>query len=180
MTEEQLKARRTLSRFAFGLGLLGLPFILFGIYFLIISNASLAWPSVEGSVLSSEAEMQVTNRPSTSGTTRTTSVAYYVAVQYQYEVAGNPYVASRIALGEGGRASEFYEERAEAEAAAAERFPTGSSLTVYYDPDDPTSAVLEPGSNWGTFVPLLFGLFLGGAGGVLYYGARRPPISLEE
>ena len=77
-----------------------------------------------------------------------------------YNVEEESDVSCRYSLGGGDRASDLYSERSEAEANVEERFPVGSALTVRYDPKEPTSAVLAPGWNWGTVVPLLLGLFL--------------------
>ena len=162
MTEEKVQALKTLTLFARGLYILGGLFGAFGIYFLFTANESLSWASVKGSVVQTQVLTEVLQGPDP---TRTSSpIEYYVSVEYTYDVEGSPYVSSRYSLGGGSRATDLYSERAEAEAEAAERFPVGSALTVRYDPKEPTSAVLAPGWNWGTFVPLLFGLFLGGSG----------------
>ena len=178
MTEEQIQARKTLSRFALGLGVLGGVLVLFGIYFLFAANQSLSWPSVEGRVAWTEVKTEETR--GTSKTRLSTIVEYYVSVQYKYEVEGETYFASRYSLGEGDRASDLYSERSIAEEEATRLFPIESSLTVYYDPDNPSSAILAPGWNWGTFAPLLIGIFLGGAGGLFYYILKKATVSSES
>lgn len=176
MTEEQVQARKTLSRFAYGLGILGGVLAVFGIYFLFISNESLSWSSVEGIVVSTEINNHVTNRPNPASAAPSTFVEYYISVSYKYEVEGESYFSSSYSLGEGDRASRFYSERSLAEEAATELFPAGSSLTVYYDPKMPSSALLAPGWNWGTFVPLLLGIFFGGAGWFVYSLIKEPNV----
>ncbi len=169
MSDEKIQAIKVLSRFALGLGILGGLFGAFGIYFLIAANKSLSWSSVEGAVVKAEVKTHVSRRANTSGATPNLLIEYYVSVHYTYDVKGEPYVSSRYSLGEGDRASRFYAKRSGAEVEAAKSFPIDSRLQVYFDPDMPTSAVLEPGWNWGTFVPLLLGLFFGGAGGFFYW-----------
>jgi len=178
MTEQQIQARRTLSRFGLGLGVLGGLLAIFGIYFLFVANESLSWPSVEGRVVWTEVETEETR--GTSKTRLNTIVEYYVSVEYTYEVEGETNFSSRYSLGEGNRASDLYSERSIAEEEATRLFPIGSSLTVYYDPDNPSSAILAPGWNWGTFAPLLIGIFLGGAGGLFYYIVRTAKAPSEQ
>jgi len=91
-----------------------------------------------------------------------------VSVHYTYNIEENPYFSSRYSLGQGDRVSRRYKERSEAEAEATSRFPEGMTVTVYHDPKQPTEAVLATGWNWGTFVPLLMGIFLSGSGWLFY------------
>lgn len=176
MSEENVQALKILSRFAFGLFFLGGLLGAFGIYFLFTANESLSWASVEGSVVEAEVSTYVSPPTNSTGNTLNSRVQYYVSVQYTYDVAGSPYVSSRYSLGEGDRASRLYPERSLAELEAAERFPAGSPLTVYYDPESPSSAVLAAGWNWGTFVPLLLGLFFGGSGWFIYAIAKTAKV----
>ena len=162
MTEDNVQALKTLSIFARGLYILGGLFGAFGIYFLFSANESLAWSSVEGSVVKTQVLTEVLR--GTVSSTYTRPPEYYVSVQYTYDVEGSPYFSSRYSLGGGDRASDLYGEHSDAETEATDRFPVGAPLTVHYDPKEPTSAVLAPGWNWGTFVPLLIGIFLGGSG----------------
>ena len=175
MSEENLQALRVLTRFAAGLGALGGLLSIFGIYFLFAANESLSWTAVEGSVV--ETQVKTHRQANPANTAPTGLVEYYVSVHYAYQVSGDSYVSSRYSLGEGDRASRFYAERSSAETEATERFPEGSRLTVYYDPKTPTSAILSPGWNWGTFVPLLLGIFFSGSGWFIYSSVRAAKIS---
>ena len=59
------------------------------------------------------------------------------AVEYEFEVGGRTMRGSRIGIGDdwGGANSE----------ATLARYPVGAAVTVYYDPNDPKSCVLERG-----------------------------------
>jgi hypothetical protein len=177
MSDEKVQALKTLSRFGLGLGALGGLLSVFGIYFLFIANESLSWSSVEGSVVKAEVRTDVSLRNSATGATPNAHVEYYVSVNYTYDIEGNPYFSSRYSFGQGDRASRHYRERADAVAAAASRFPDGTAVTVHYDPKQPTEAVLATGWNWGTFAPLLIGIFLGGSGWLFYAVSRSANVT---
>ena len=172
MSDEKLQALKVLSRFGLGLGAIGGLLSVFGIYFLFIANESLSWSSVEGSVVQAEVRTDVSFRPTSAGATPSAQVEYYVSVNYTYDVEGNSFFSSRYSLGQGDRASRHYRERADAAAEAASSFPDGTVVTVHYDPKQPTEAVLVTSWNWGTFVPLLMGIFFGGSGWLFYAVGR--------
>lgn len=161
------KASKIIRRFGLWLGVLGMPLIVFGIYYLYIGNETLSWSSVQGSVVKTDVNTDY-SRQKTSGATFNTYVYYSVSVTYRYEVDGQRYSSSRYSFGEGDAASWRFRERSDAEAEAASRFPAGAVVTVHYDPENPTEAVLKPGWNWGTLTPLLIGLFLAGSGWLFY------------
>lgn len=129
---------------------LGLAMIIFGVLFVMEGNASSSWPTAEGKV----AGIWVQRDTSDEGT-RT----YTYEVTYNYTVQGLPYTADRFSLGSGPTASRRFNEEEDARAEAREKYPIGSLVLVSYDPEDPGSAVLQPGADWGTYVPLILGLF---------------------
>ncbi|WP_198159740.1 DUF3592 domain-containing protein [Picosynechococcus sp. PCC 7003] len=176
MSDEKVQALKTLSRFGLGLGILGGLLSIFGIYFLVIANQSLSWPSVQGSVVQTEIRRETRSKGS-PGATLNTYVEYYVSVNYTYDVEGHSYFSSRYSLGEGDRVSRRYKERSDAEAEAISRFPEGTTVIVYYDPKQPTEAVLTTGWNWGTFTPLLMGVFFGGSGWLFYAVGKSANIT---
>lgn len=149
MSDDQVQALKILSRFGLGLGALGGLLSVFGVYFLFAANESLSWPSVEGTVVQTEVRRDTRSRKGSAGATLNTYVEYYVSINYTYDIEGNSYVASRYSLGQGDRVGRTYKERSDAEAEAASRFPEGTTVTVHYDPKQPTEAVLAPGWNGG-------------------------------
>lgn len=161
--------KRILQWAGWGLSLLGIALLAFGIVFLQDGLESAGWPRVEGRVLRSEVRVDVTQR---RGATRRGVRRYYAEVTYQYDARGATYTSSRYALGE---TSEKYQERADAEAVAA-GFRTGQPIPVYYDPNYPASAVLEAGAGIGAWVPLLLSfLFLGVGAPLIWLVQRIPP-----
>ena len=98
------------------------------------------WPTVTGTIVSSELESK------TEDHSRKPIRTYGAAIRYAYEVDGKAYESDQIQLGgtsETSQPGEF--ERMVA------RYPEGMRVTVYYDPDDPATATIEPGALGGIF-----------------------------
>ena len=85
--------------------------------------ASPAWPTVEGTVTNSK----VRRRP---GKRR-------LRLRYEYDVKDQTYESHKIAFMGRVFSGTATERR--------KRYPSGAKVTVYYNPDDPSVAVLEPG-----------------------------------
>ena len=64
-------------------------------------------------------------------------VNYQTFVEYRYTVDGETYTSHRIDFGDGGALSYRHAVR------QIRPYPRGGTVTVFYDPDDPASAVLE-------------------------------------
>jgi hypothetical protein len=64
---------------------------------------------------------------------------YLGDVQYRYRVGDAEHLSSRVSFARGHLAA------AEAWQRALAPYPVGQKVTVYYDPQNPASAVLEPG-----------------------------------
>lgn len=122
---------------AITLGVLGL--ILFVIYRdkLNADKKSSSWSSVPGKITSSRIE----KRSSFDWHDNRRYTRYVPAIKYSYTVEGNPYQAERIGNGI------YIGMTRNAVSHWTKRFPTGTTLPVYYNPADPSDAVLEPTSN---------------------------------
>lgn len=119
------------------------------------------WPTVPGTILSSELEADTGYHDGKRIQT------YGAAIRYAYGVGGKTYESEQIQLGgssETSRPGEF--ERIVA------RYPEGKRVTVYYDPDDPATATLEPGALGGIFNMAMV------AGGAVLVGAILIGLSL--
>jgi hypothetical protein len=85
------------------------------------------------------------------------------AVAYEYTVGGETFQSQTIdyrgsvTLGAAVRAARFYH--------------VGRRVTVYYDPDNPSLAVLEPGGTFGGLVRVLLSGLVLWAGLRIFYGA---------
>ncbi|MFH1299426.1 MAG: DUF3592 domain-containing protein [Planctomycetota bacterium] len=122
--------------------LLGLPLI-------EQAKASKNWPTTEGVVLNSKV---VTHRSSNSS-----SSTYSAKVIYRYQVEGQNHEGKTVWFGSDLSTS----NRSLAEETVG-KYPNDKKVTVYYDPQDPAAAVLEPGVFKSTYFYYLFGwLFMG-------------------
>ena len=92
-------------------------------------NAAETWPSVIGKI--SASEVRVSRAGRRHGTTQ------FPHVSYTYEVNGKAYHSSNIMAG-----GEIGGVNVESTLA---RYPNGSEVTVYYNPQKPNDAVLQPG-----------------------------------
>jgi len=114
------------------------------------------WPSTMGTVHMSTVEWR---RGSKGG-----SVAYPV-VQYAYQVMGRQYQGRKIMPGPEAGGSGAHKIVA--------RYPMGAQVMVYYDPNNPSDALLERGMpgfiNILWIVLVLLDVFLCGMGAVLFF-----------
>jgi hypothetical protein len=112
------------------------------------ARQSESWPSTEGEIAHSATLYQTDTTATSNG------VATYKAdIAYRYKVRGANYSSSKVALldlaSSSGRAQSM-----------VERYPDKSKVQVYYNPADPSEAVLEPGSTGGiNFLYFVGGIF---------------------
>lgn len=108
--------------------------------------ASLSWSAAPGTILESSV------RESGSGEDDS-PVSYYAKVSYSYQVMGQAYRGENIHIGARSAVT-----RKKAQAAAA-LYPVGAAVTVYYDPANPTDAILErsaPANNVTLILGIIF------------------------
>lgn len=123
--------------------------------------ASSGWPATTGRIEASEVIR------GTGGTAMPRSPGYQARVTYSYVVAGTRYRSDRVSYRD-----DIAKSRAHAEQIAA-RYPVGNEVTVTYDPDAPSTSVLEPGVGLATFAVPGFGVALVLAGIVFLVRGRR-------
>lgn len=144
----RVESRTNWANIAFAGFLLGGAFSLFSAYQILKAVRTVSWQSTEGVVVRSEAR-----RATGGGTTP--------LVHYEYEVESRRYTGKRVGYGK------VYSETSAKR--TARRYSKGKHVTVYYNPDNPSSAVLERGGSLG--IQAFFAL--GIAGIVLGFWARR-------
>lgn len=119
------------------------------------ARRSTSWPSTTGTI--------TRVRQHSSGGSG--GQRYRVHVEYQYAVDGQVYTSSRMRIPD---ISFFRGERVSSPSAYLE----GNSVRVFYNPNDPAAAVLEPGVGWSVYSVLGVGGLVA-ATSFLGIGARR-------
>ena len=146
--------------------LMSLVFIAIGLGLLYYARSvtakaqrSLSWPEVEGAI-SHSAVLQQMQQTSSSNNAAT----YKADVTYRYKVQGRDYYSERITL------ADFSSSTGRAQG-IVDRYPDGATVTVYYNPVDPSDAVLERGGTTGIGVLYLIGGIFAAAGLLFLVGS---------
>ena len=94
-----------------------------------VRRAAAAWAQTAGTVLSTTIRVRRVGQ----------SRSEIPVVIYSYQVDGRPYQSHRVRAGdETGQIKVIGDV-----SSMLDRYPVGSNVTVYYDPDDPANAALE-------------------------------------
>lgn len=132
----------------------------FMIYFWMNSmkeiKASKSWPSVEGKVISStiEIKQQESNGKMIN--------IFYPKVRYGYFVSGSQLFNDRISFGDYGS------NKRKSARKICNKYPADLSVTVFYNPQNPSISVLERKGGLGNLVALAVGILFC-LGGVLLF-----------
>ena len=116
-----------------GVALFGALVAGYGVWLRARAAESLRWPAVRGRIVRSLVR-EDTNPLPTVDESRT---RYTPEVRYEYVVDGHEHSASRIDLLDRAASWPGFAERVIA------RYPMWSDVTVFYDPTDPSRAILE-------------------------------------
>jgi hypothetical protein len=142
-------------------------FMAVGLIFLIIMAAATidaqraqSWPSTEGTISSSMVKSEWSSSSSGGG-----SYLYYPDVHYHYSINGQSFNGNVISkmLSHSSDSSYAY--------AYVSDHPIGSQVTVYYNPLNPSEAVLDKDVGFTAFIGLSIGavFVVIGAIGVFYF-----------
>ncbi|MGY0569778.1 DUF3592 domain-containing protein [Bradyrhizobium sp. RDM12] len=118
-----------------------------------LANASLGWPTAAGRITRCDVIEEIIEEKTERDDKPTTTELrhrYQVALRYAYRVGKRDFIGTEVDWG-GTMISGFREV---AEKAAA-RYHPGQNVKVYYDPNQPGLAVLEPASGEGALAPLI-------------------------
>lgn len=128
-----------------------------------LASASARWPTVPGTITTSsviEEEIEDTSNDDKSIIRKIHR--YQVDLRYAYQVGKRDFVGTARNWGWTG----VYGLRELAEKATGQ-YRQGQPVTVYYDPEQPGNAVLEPASLQGSMAPLIFAAISAIAGAAL-------------
>lgn len=117
---------------------------------LITSLNSNSWPQAQATITRFEAE-QFSRR----------GIQFYrPKVDYRFSVDGKDFSGSKVVSS--------YDSMNRSDLAEYEvKFGPGTQLPAYYDPGNPTESRLERGTNWGTYLAILFPLVFGLVGPIM-------------
>lgn len=122
--------------------LLALGWFTFSVYSDVKAVQTFFWPSTGGTVISGEVAIV----HSTKGASKLKPV-----IRYSYTVDGVEYESDRYSSTV-ARGSSFWDKE------VINKYPAGSAITVYYNPENPAKSVLDRGFQkddvWMTFLPL--------------------------
>jgi hypothetical protein len=113
-------------------------------YFFLKSQRARDWPSVEGVITKSDTRIQ--RKPGTGGTPTTIADVWYTFV-----IDGVEYRNDTISLSQYGSSSASHAVK------EARRYPVGSRVMVYYNPENHFDSVLEHKTPW-VFIGIFAGL----------------------
>jgi hypothetical protein len=129
----------------------GIGLLIYGKRVAGMAKDSATWPGVKGKIVRSE----VVRNDDDMGRGRDRSATFMPDVGYTYSVDKTEYEGSLIAFG----TRNFYGSKDYAND-YVERFPEGKRVSVFYDPSNPETAVLEPGLSKKSHIPTYVGIGL--------------------
>ncbi len=121
------------------------------------AQASLTWPTTTGTIQTSELQKSFQK-----GKTR-----YSPSVSYAYEVDGTPRTFNYIWASGGDSSGDQSRQQA-----VVDKYPVGSTVKVFYDPENPDFAILEPG------ITATNSIVLGGGGAILLAGVIMAGVAI--
>ncbi len=142
--------------------LAGALFLVTGIRHLNRSWTSEAWSSVTGMIVSSD--VQTISRRDSDGHSDTN---YRVVVRYTYNVLDEEYIGTRIRFG-----AISYNKNSTAQE-EERRYPAGKRVEVFYDPENPSTAVLIKGAGGGVWLSIGLGSVFVVIGTILFFYLPR-------
>lgn len=132
--------------FACGFGTLGLILVLVGVLSFWNSLASSRWPTATGEIIESSVNCW--------GDGDVPAARHQAKIVYRYTVRGQEYEGGRISFRE---PENPVKSRPEHPDELVSRYPVRKNVTVFYDPRDPSFAVLEPGAGAAAYAPVVMG-----------------------
>ena len=135
--------------------MVGLGCLSLGVRNIVLAQKSSSWISTQGVILHSEVVSQRSAPPvhrRSSG-----RPTFGARVEYQYSALGREFRSSRVSFGDFSSGDVTHAR------SIVSKYPAGKAVTVYFDPHDPSLAVLETGITTSTYL-------LGGIGFVFFAG----------
>lgn len=151
------------------------PFLFIIIAFILIISgfkqlklavSSLTWPSTTGKVISSST---LTRKIGTRHSTR-----HKADIIYSYQINDNKFIGEIINWGYG------YSKQIEKSEAIVNKYPEGKTVEVYYNPNDPKNAVLEPGLTVNSYKNVLGGIVFMLIAILIIFRKKKPILTTTD
>jgi hypothetical protein len=130
-------------------------------------QSSANWPTATGTITDSEVVASQNTETDDRGR-ETVTTQYRVDIRFGYKVGGREFHSDNWKWGW----TAIYNDPKTPQAIVAAH-PVGKSVQVFYDPDAPATAVLEPANRQGSFVQLIFSLVFGLGGLVMFWAFMK-------
>ena len=88
-------------------------------------------------------------------------------IRYDYTVDGTSYTGDRVSYSDYSSSNEMQMQTVVAE------YPVGKSVTVFFDPENPSSSLLESGFGWTPVAISALGVVFAMVGGITLLRTRR-------
>ena len=132
-------------------GAIGVGFFIFGYIQRRKAKVTEAWPTVSGTIVSARLDQHM--RTERHDGHSYTSTSHTPIIEYSYQVGQRAYQGNRVFPG----ATMSYDLGTAQ--GIVNRYQPGMTVTVHYDPTDPTQAVLETKSKGGNLFLILGAIF---------------------
>lgn len=142
MTEKQIK--RYILVLSISFLLVGTLFSVKSLYLILNAYKSKSWPTVNGIIVSSEIEQK-----SVMDSHRK---QYRLKIFYYYYVNNEKYESERISFSE-----KSYPTKIKAQE-QLDKYTKNSNIKVFYNPQNPTQSVIEPGWDWQNWGSIIIGV----------------------
>ncbi len=134
--------------------ILAIVFGSFGLYVtfnnVVKSIESQNWDTTNGEIIVSEIIEKITH-----GRNVVNEYTYSADIRYEYTVDSESYISSNVAFGSGGVSTS---DKGYAEG-IVNKYPVGKTVNVYYNSNDSSESVLEPGVNFNQLILFILSLF---------------------
>ncbi len=126
------------------------------------ARASAGWPAAQGKIESSTVDVEKERERDSDGDIHY-KTKYIPNIVYQYQVDGMDFMGDQISFGSTSSSSPGWAYK------MRDQYPEGSEVAVYYDPEKPQEAVLQPGAKGTTYIVLVIGVAFAITGVLIFF-----------
>lgn len=143
--------------------LLGLGVSYYGYRLIRKARASAQWPAAQGAIESSTVDVERERERDSDGDVHY-ETKYIPQIVYHYRVDGTDYYGDQVSFGSTSSRNPNRAYR------IRDQYSPGMEVSVYYDPENPREAVLQPGVKGTTYIVPVIGVLFALTGGLILAG----------